>query len=82
MIRKLIFSIVGIYVKEYYFNVVYGVYLIENDIKVVVVIVVNKYSFYNFWYGFFSFLIFLWYGMLIEGIGMVVGVCFIFMIFC
>ncbi|VBB79960.1 Putative F-actin-capping protein subunit alpha [Podospora comata] len=42
---------VGTYVKEHYPNAAYGAYPIENDTKVAVVIVANKYSPHNFWNG-------------------------------
>ncbi|KAK4665878.1 F-actin-capping protein subunit alpha [Podospora pseudopauciseta] len=44
-------STVGTYVKEHYPNAAYGAYPIENDTKVAVVIVANKYSPHNFWNG-------------------------------
>ncbi|KAK4195399.1 putative F-actin-capping protein subunit alpha [Triangularia verruculosa] len=44
-------SSVGTYVKEHYPNAISGVYPIENDTKVAVVIVANKYSPNNFWNG-------------------------------
>ncbi|CAJ2504875.1 Uu.00g122690.m01.CDS01 [Anthostomella pinea] len=39
------------YAKEHYPNASYGVYPIENDSKVAIVIVANKYSPNNFWNG-------------------------------
>ncbi|KXJ88500.1 F-actin capping protein alpha subunit [Microdochium bolleyi] len=39
------------YVKEHFANASYGVYPIENDSKVAVIIVANKYSPNNFWNG-------------------------------
>ncbi|KAI1846000.1 hypothetical protein JX265_000926 [Neoarthrinium moseri] len=39
------------YVKEHYPNAAYGAYPIENDSKVAVIIVSNKYSPNNFWNG-------------------------------
>ncbi|EAA28314.2 subunits of heterodimeric actin filament capping protein Capz [Neurospora crassa] len=39
------------YVKEHFPNAAYGAYPIENDTKVAVVIVANKYSPNNFWNG-------------------------------
>lgn len=39
------------YVKEHFPNAAYGVYPIENDSRVAVVIVANKYSPNNFWNG-------------------------------
>ncbi|KAF6813827.1 2-oxoisovalerate dehydrogenase e1 beta subunit [Colletotrichum sojae] len=41
----------GPYVKEHFPNAAYGVYPIENDSKVAVIIVSNKYSPNNFWNG-------------------------------
>lgn len=41
----------GPYVKEHYPNAAHGVYPIENDSRIAVVIVANKYSPNNFWYG-------------------------------
>lgn len=42
------------YVKEHFPNAAYGVYPIENDTKIAIIIVANKYSPNNFWYGFLS----------------------------
>ncbi|KAK8097930.1 uncharacterized protein PG998_013416 [Apiospora kogelbergensis] len=39
------------YVKEHFPNAAYGVYPIENDSKVAIIIVANKYSPNNFWNG-------------------------------
>ncbi|KAK3316137.1 putative F-actin-capping protein [Apodospora peruviana] len=39
------------YVKEHFPNAAYGVYPIENDSKIAVIIVANKYSPNNFWNG-------------------------------
>ena len=39
----------GPYVKEHYPNAAHGVYPIENDSRIAVVIVANKYSPNNFW---------------------------------
>jgi len=39
------------YVKEHFVNASYGVYPIENDSRVAVIIVANKYSPNNFWNG-------------------------------
>ncbi|KAK1832392.1 F-actin capping protein alpha subunit-domain-containing protein [Podospora conica] len=41
----------GPYVKEHYPNAAHGVYPIENDSRIAVVIVANKYSPNNFWNG-------------------------------
>ena len=38
------------YVKEHYPNASYGVYPIENDTKIAVIIVANKYSPSNYWW--------------------------------
>lgn len=40
----------GTYVGEHYPNATYGVYPTENDSKVAIIIVANKYSPNNFWY--------------------------------
>lgn len=40
----------GPYVQEHFPNAAYGVYPTENDSKVAVIIVSNKYSPNNFWY--------------------------------
>ena len=37
------------YVKEHFPNAAYGAYPIENDTKVAIIIVANKYSPSNFW---------------------------------
>ncbi|KAK4105193.1 subunits of heterodimeric actin filament capping protein Capz [Parathielavia hyrcaniae] len=39
------------YVKEHFPNAAYGAYLTENDTKIAVIIVANKYSPSNFWNG-------------------------------
>ncbi|KAK0743298.1 F-actin-capping protein subunit alpha [Schizothecium vesticola] len=41
----------GPYVKEHYPNAAHGVYPIENDSRIAIVIVANKYSPNNFWNG-------------------------------
>jgi hypothetical protein len=41
---------VSSYVKEHFANAACGVYAIENDSKIAVIIVANKYSPNNFWY--------------------------------
>jgi len=41
----------GAYVKEHFANASYGVYPIENDSKLAIIIVANKYSPNNFWNG-------------------------------
>lgn len=50
MIRKSTLKSLSAYVQEHYPNASYGVYPTENDTKVAVVIVANKYSPNNFWY--------------------------------
>lgn len=39
----------GTYVKEHFPNAAYGVYPVEDDSKLAVIIVGNKYSPNNFW---------------------------------
>lgn len=41
----------GSYVKEHFPNAAYGAYPIENDSKIAIIIVANKYSPQNFWNG-------------------------------
>ena len=48
--RKSTIKGLSAYVKEHFPNAAYGAYPIENDTKVAVVIVANKYSPNNFWY--------------------------------
>lgn len=48
--RKSILKALSAYVKEHYPNAAYGAYPIENDSKVAIIIVANKYSPNNFWY--------------------------------
>jgi len=50
LVRSLLKS-VGTHVKEHYPNASHGVYPIENETKIAVVIVSNKYSPNNFWNG-------------------------------
>ena len=38
------------YVKEHFANAAYGVYPIESNSKVAIIIVANRYSPNNFWY--------------------------------
>lgn len=40
----------GTYVKEHFPNAAYGVYPVEDDSKLAIIIVGNKYSPNNFWY--------------------------------
>ena len=47
--RKSTLKALGTYVKEHYANAAYGVYPIEGDSKVAIIIVANKYSPNNFW---------------------------------
>ena len=42
---------VSAYVKEHFPNAAYGVYPIEDDSKIAIIVVANKYSPNNFWYG-------------------------------
>lgn len=48
--RKSTLKAVAAYVKEHYPNASYGVYPIENDTKIAVIIVANKYSPSNYWW--------------------------------
>lgn len=48
--RKSTIKGLSAYVKEHFPNAAYGAYPIENDTKVAVIIVANKYSPNNFWY--------------------------------
>ncbi|KAL2264791.1 hypothetical protein VTJ83DRAFT_7301 [Remersonia thermophila] len=50
-LAKSILKALSAYVKEHYPNAAYGVYPIENDSKVAIIIVANKYSPNNFWNG-------------------------------
>ena len=47
--RKSTLKSLSTYAKEHYPNAVYGAYPIENDTKLAVIIVANKYSPNNFW---------------------------------
>jgi capping protein (actin filament) muscle Z-line, alpha len=47
--RKSTIKALAIYASEHYPNASYGVYPVESDSKVAVVIVANKYSPKNFW---------------------------------
>lgn len=49
--RKSILKGLSSYVKEHFANAAYGAYPIEGDSKVAIIIVANKYSPNNFWYG-------------------------------
>ena len=49
--RKSTLKSISTYVKEHFPNAAYGVYPIEDDSKIAIVIVSNKYSPNNFWYG-------------------------------
>lgn len=49
--RKSTLKGLSAYVKEHFPNAAYGVYSIENDSKLAIIIVANKYSPNNFWYG-------------------------------
>ncbi|KAL2756028.1 hypothetical protein ACRALDRAFT_1076597 [Sodiomyces alcalophilus JCM 7366] len=48
---KSILKALGPYTKEHFPNAAYGVYPIENDTKVAVIVVSNKYSPNNYWNG-------------------------------
>jgi hypothetical protein len=48
--RKSTLKSLGSYVQEHFANAAYGVYPIESDSRVAVIIVANKYSPNNFWY--------------------------------
>ncbi|KAH8601134.1 F-actin-capping protein subunit alpha [Bisporella sp. PMI_857] len=50
LIKSLLKSL-GSHVKEHYSNASYGVYPIEDDSKIAIVVVANKYSPNNFWNG-------------------------------
>lgn len=47
--RKSLSKGLGSHVKEHYPNASYGVYPIEDDSKVAILVVANKYSPNNFW---------------------------------
>ena len=49
--RKSILKSLAPYVKEHFANAAYGVYPIEGDAKVAIIVVANRYSPNNFWYG-------------------------------
>jgi capping protein alpha len=49
MDRKSILKSLSTYVTEHYPNAAFGAYPVENDSKVAIVIVSNKYSPNNFW---------------------------------
>ncbi len=49
--RKAILKGLGSQVKEHFPNASYGVYPIENDSKIAILVVANKYSPNNFWYA-------------------------------
>ena len=46
---KSLLKSLGTHVKEHYTNASYGVYPIENDSKIAILVVANKYSPNNFW---------------------------------
>jgi len=48
--RKSLLKNLGSHVKEHYPNASYGVYPIEDDSKIALLVVANKYSPNNFWY--------------------------------
>ena len=47
--RKSLIKSLGAHVKEHYPNAAYGVYPIEDDSKIALLVVANKYSPNNFW---------------------------------
>lgn len=47
--RKSVLKGLSSYVGEHFTNAAYGAYPVENDSKIAVVIVANKYSPNNFW---------------------------------
>jgi hypothetical protein len=47
---KSILKSLGTHVREHFPNASYGVYPIENDSKLAILVVANKYSPNNFWY--------------------------------
>lgn len=47
--RKSTLKSLSTYVGEHYPNAAYGVYPIENDSKIAIIIVANKYSPNNYW---------------------------------
>lgn len=49
--RKSALKALGTYISEHFPNAAYGVYPIESDSKIAVIIVANKYSPNNFWYS-------------------------------
>ncbi len=50
-LRKSILKGLSTYVREHFTNAAYGAYPVENDSKIAIAIVANKYSPNNFWYG-------------------------------
>lgn len=59
--RKSTIKALSPYVKEHFPDAAYGAYPIENDSKVAIIIVGNKYSPKNFWYG--------WNWIVVKGVG-------------
>lgn len=49
MHRKSTLKSLGAYVKEHFPNAAFGVYPIEDDSKLAIIVVGNKYSPNNFW---------------------------------
>lgn len=47
--RKSTLKSLSIYISEHFPNAAYGVYPIESDSKIAIIIVANKYSPNNFW---------------------------------
>ncbi len=48
--RKSTLKSLAPYVKEHFANAAFGVYPIENDSKIAIIVVANKYSPNNYWY--------------------------------
>ena len=48
--RKSTLKSLAPYVKEHFANAAFGVYPIEHDSKIAIVVVANKYSPNNYWY--------------------------------
>lgn len=50
ILSKSLSKALGSHVKEHYPNASYGVYPIESDSKIAILVVANKYSPNNFWF--------------------------------
>lgn len=57
MLRKALLKSLSTHVKEHYLDASYGVYPIEDDSKIAIVVVANKYSPNNFWYMIWSMIL-------------------------